>query len=97
MYKYRVFSLCLSLVDLLLSLFVLLILKFKMTVQSSPIDIAKVPTDSDPLAAAMLESQPRQTVPWPAWLTDKYEECTAPDAEDDLPDEDDGIFVIEDL
>lgn len=66
-------------------------------VQSSPIDIPKVPTDSDPLAAAMLESQPRQTVPWPAWLTDKYEECTAPDAEDDLPDEDDGIFVIEDL
>lgn len=105
-----------QLTRLLLSVLVLLILKFKMNeqpkkvlrekvgqrppvlvVRSSPIDIPKVPREPVSATPFLLESQPKETVPWPAWLTDKYEDDTAPTVEDDLPEEDDGTFVMEDL
>ncbi|KAG2187161.1 hypothetical protein INT44_004831 [Umbelopsis vinacea] len=64
-----------------------------LAVRSSPIDIPTVRTDAEPL----LDSRPRDRIPWPAWLIDKCEESTAAAAEDDSPEDDDNVFVIEDL
>jgi hypothetical protein len=66
-----------------------------LAVRSSPIDIPTARTDAEP--SPLLYSRPREPIPWPAWLIDKCEEPTAETAEDDSPEDDDNIFVIEDL
>jgi len=66
-----------------------------LAVRSSPIDIPTVRTDAEP--SPLLDSRPRDPTPWPSWLIDKCEESTAEAAEDDSPEDDDNIFVIEDL
>ncbi|KAH8551332.1 hypothetical protein BGW37DRAFT_493259 [Umbelopsis sp. PMI_123] len=70
-------------------------IQFTLAVRSSPIDIPIERTDVEP--STLLDSRPRDPIPWPAWLIDKYEEPTMQATEDGSPEDDDSIFMIEDL
>ncbi|KAG2178273.1 hypothetical protein INT43_003526 [Umbelopsis isabellina] len=101
-----------QLTRLLLSMLLLLLFKFEehdkkpikrrrrenpapiLVVRSLPINI---PSSNHAEAFAVLETAPTDTVPWPSWLTEKYDQQTAPSGDDDQNEDEDEIFVLEDL
>lgn len=65
-----------------------------LVVRSLPISI---PSSSQAEAFDVVETAPTNTVPWPSWLTEKYDQQTAPSGDGDQNEDDDEVFVLEDL
>lgn len=56
-----------------------------------------IPSPNHAEAFAVLETAPTDTVPWPSWLTEKYDQQTAPSGDDAQNEDDDELFALEDL